>query len=63
MALKKHIKDLEIAIAKAEAESQHYWIGKWAKSIQINRMKRRLEDLKKELKPNHHDNKKADRAV
>ena len=63
MAIKKQIKELEIAIAKAEAESQHYWIGKWAKSIQINRMKARLVELKKELKPNHHDNKKADRAI
>ena len=54
MAIRKRIKELQAQIKKMEAESSTYWIGKWAKSLQINRMKRKIEELEKEMKPNHH---------
>ena len=63
MAIKKRIKELQARLKQMESESQHYWIGKWVKSLEINRLKRKIEDLEKELKPNHHQPRKLDPDV
>ena len=54
MSIRKRIKELKAQVAKMEEESATYWIGKWVKSLQINRIKRKIEELEKEMKPNHH---------
>lgn len=63
MAIKKRIKELQARLHQIESESQHYWIGKWVKSLEINRIKRKISDLEKELKPNHHTKHKLDPNV
>lgn len=63
MAIKKRIKELQARLKQIESESQHYWIGKWVKSLEMNRIKAKIADLQKELKPNHHPKQKLDPNV
>lgn len=50
MAIHKQIKNLQASIKLLEQETGVNWIGKWAKSVKLNRMRRILEELQEEVK-------------
>lgn len=59
MALHKRIKELQARVDELKAEPGVNWIGKWAKSIKVHNLQKRIASLKKELKPNHHTKKSS----
>ena len=63
MSIKNKIKELEIELAHLKAEPGVNWLGKWAKSIQAKRIEKKIAELKKEMKPNHHSKHKLNPDV
>lgn len=57
MAIHKRIKELQAKVDQLKAEPGINWLGKWAKSIQVHNLEKRIASLRKELKPNHHPKK------
>ena len=60
MAIKKRIKELQARLKQIQSEPNKYWIGKWVKSLEINRIKAKITDLEKELKQRRLKNPNSD---
>lgn len=45
-----HIQELRMKLKHMEEEPAQNWLGKWAKSIQVNKIKKKIRDLEKERK-------------
>ena len=54
MAIYKQIKELQARIKTLESESTQNWLGKWAKSVKMHILEKKITSLRKELKPNPH---------
>jgi len=49
MAIKKHLKDLEAKLKHLKEEPAQNWIGKWAKSVKVHNIEKKIASLNKEL--------------
>lgn len=50
-----HAEELRMKLKHMEEQPAQNWLGKWAKSIQVSKIKNKIRELEKQIKKNKND--------
>lgn len=50
-----HLQELRMKLEHLEKEPPQNWLGKWAKSLKVKRVKEKIRELEKEIKKHKND--------